>query len=102
HVIYGLFALGMLSAGVFGVAVLASVVLAYMKRGDVAGTIYAAHFDWVLATFWWSLLWLLLSALATWIFIGWITGVIAVLWTTYRLVRGWLALFSRRSPTAVP
>ncbi len=51
HIIYGLFALGILSAGVFGVAALAAVVLAYLKRGDAAGTVYAAHFDWVLTTF---------------------------------------------------
>jgi len=100
HVIYALFALGTLSAGVFGVAILASVVLAYLKRGDAAGTVYAAHFDWVLSTFWWSVLWFLLSALATFIFVGWITGFIAMVWLVYRIIRGWLALFALRPPAS--
>lgn len=100
HFIYALFALGVLSAGVFGVAVIAAVVLAYLKRGDAAGTVYAAHFDWILATFWWSVLWMVLSALATLIFVGWIAGVIALVWLVYRVLKGWLALFSGRAPTA--
>lgn len=98
HIIYGLFALGVLSAGVFGVASIAAIVLAYLKRGDAAGTVYAAHFDWVLSTFWWSVLWFALSALATFIFVGWITGMVALAWLVYRIIKGWLALFSGRPP----
>lgn len=100
HLIYGLFALGLLSAGFFGIATIAAVVLAYLKRGDAAGTLYAKHFDWVIKTFWWGLLWIVLSALATFIFIGWITGVIALVWVVYRVIKGWLALLSGQSPAA--
>src|SRR5690554_5512241 len=100
HIIYGLFALGILSAGVFGVATIAAIVLAYLKRGDAAGTVYAAHFDWVLTTFWWSVLWFVLSALATFIFVGWITGFVALIWLVYRVIKGWLALFGSRPPAA--
>ncbi|MBB5213902.1 DUF4870 family protein [Parapusillimonas granuli] len=100
HLIYGLFALGLLSAGFFGVATIAAVVLAYLKRGDAAGTLYAAHFDWVIKTFWWGLLWILISAVFTFIFIGWVTGLIAIVWIVYRVIKGWLALFSAQSPLA--
>ena len=74
YVAYGLYALGFLSSGFLGIATLASVVLMYLKRADVAGTFYAAHFDWLLRTFWWALLWMAISALAVYIFIGWIGG----------------------------
>jgi len=100
HLIYGFFAIGLLSAGFFGVATIASIVLAYLKRGDAAGTVYAQHFDWVIKTFWWGLLWVVLSALATFIFIGWLTGLIALVWIVYRLIKGWLALFSGEAPMA--
>lgn len=100
HLIYGLFALGLLSAGFFGVATIAAIVLAYLKRGDAAGTVYANHFDWVIRTFWWGLLWIVLSGLATFIFIGWLTGLIALVWIVYRLIKGWLALFSGQAPVA--
>jgi uncharacterized membrane protein len=99
HIIYGLFALGLISAGFLGLATLAAIILAYLKRSDAAGTVYASHLDWVIKTFWWSLLWFVLSALATFIFIGWITGLIALIWLLYRLIKGWLALFAGQPPT---
>jgi len=98
HVIYGLFALGLLSAGFLGIATLAAIILAYVKRSDAAGTVYASHFDWVLKTFWWGLLWFVLSAVATHIFIGWVTGLVALLWVLYRLIKGWLALAAGHEP----
>lgn len=100
HLIYGLFAASLLSGGLFGLACIAAVVLAYLKRGDAAGTIYASHFDWVIRTFWWGLLWVFLSGLATLVFIGWITGLIALVWILYRLIKGWLALLSNQPPVA--
>lgn len=100
HIIYGLFALGILTFGVFGVSTIAAVVLAYVKRADAAGTMYAKHFDWVLGTFWWSVLWMVLSGIGTLLFVGWITAFVALVWLVYRIVRGWLALFDGRSPTS--
>ena len=98
HLIYGLFAIGLISAGFFGIATLAAVVLAYLKRADAAGTIYASHFDWLIKTFWWGALWLVLSGLATFIFIGWLTGLVALVWVVYRIAKGWLALLGGEAP----
>ncbi|CAM5781653.1 DUF4870 family protein [Castellaniella caeni] len=98
HLMYGLFAVGILSAGFFGAAAIAAVVLAYLKRGDMVGTVYAGHVDWIIRTFWWGLLWLVLSAAATVIFIGFATGLVAVVWIIYRLAKGWLAHFAGETP----
>jgi len=98
HIAYGLFALGVLTAGLFGVATLAAVVLAYAKRPDAAGTMYYTHLDWLLATFWWGLLWLAISTVATWLFIGWLGLVATVIWIVWRLVKGWLALCEEQAP----
>lgn len=94
HICYALFSLAMISAGLFGAAALAAVILAYVKRSDASGTIYASHLDWVIKTFWWGLLWVVLSGLLTAIFIGWVTGIVAVVWIIHRLIKGWLALAS--------
>lgn len=99
HVIYALFSVGMFGA-VFGLAVIAAMVVVYYKRSDVAGTVYAAHFDWLIRTFWWGVLWLVVSWVLTLIFIGWITGLVAIVWIFYRLAKGWLAHFSGQSPSA--
>jgi len=100
HLAYGLFALGVVTAGFLGVAVLAAVVLVYVKRPDAAGTVYAAHLDWLLSTFWWGLLYLAISAIATLIFIGWIGVIATTLWLVYRLIKGWLALCEGHTPTS--
>jgi len=97
HIAYGLFAIGILSMGVFGAAAVAAVILLFVKRADAAGTVYALHFDWLLHTFWWGALWFAVSALATLVYIGW-AGVAATgIWVIYRLIKGWLALYELRS-----
>jgi uncharacterized membrane protein len=98
QITYGLFALGLLTAGFVGIATLAAMVLMYVKRADAAGTVYASHFDWLGHTFWWGLLWLAVSALATFIYIGWIGVVGTLVWILYRVIKGWLALLEFRTP----
>ena len=100
HVAYGLFALGFLTSGFLGVATLASVLLIYIKRADAAGTVYARHFDWLLRTFWWSVLWLFLSIVLTHIVIGWLGVLAAIVWALYRVIKGWLAFFEGVDPSA--
>ena len=98
HVLYAAFVLGLIAMPVLGAALVAAIVVVYYKRSEVAGTVYASHFDWLIRTFWWGVLWMGLSALLTVIFIGWITGIVVFIWLIYRLAKGWLALFANQSP----
>ena len=98
QVAYGLFAIGLLSVGVFGAASVAAIVLLYVKRADAAGTVYAVHFDWMMQTFWWGVLALVVSGVATYIYIGWIGVVATGVWIRFRLVKGWVALLEGRTP----
>ena len=97
HIAYGLFAIGILSMGMFGAAAVAAVILLFVKRADAAGTVYALHFDWMLYTFWWGALWFAVSALATLVHIGWVGVVATGVWEIYRLIKGWLALYESRT-----
>ena len=97
HIAYGLFAIGILSMGMFGAATVAAVILLFVKRADVAGTVYALHFDWLLYTFWWGALWFAVSALATLVHIGWVGVAGTGIWVIYRLIKGWLALYESRT-----
>lgn len=94
HIVYGLYAIGFLTGGLGAIA---AVILCYVKRGDMAGTVYVSHIDWVLRTFWWSLLWGVISAIFTLILIGWIGLFATLIWVLYRLVKGWLTLAEGRS-----
>ncbi|WP_322996596.1 hypothetical protein [Castellaniella sp.] len=98
HLMYALFAIGVLSAGLLGAAAIAAVVLAYLKRSDMVGTVYAGHIDWIIRTFWWGLLWMLISAALMLIFVGYATGLVAFIWIIYRIMKGWLAHFSGETP----
>lgn len=95
-IVYGLFALGFVTSGLFTFATLAAVIIIYIKRADAAGTVYATHFDWIVNTFMWSLLWLLLSFLTMFIGIGWIGLLATVVWALYRLIKGFLLLLDSK------
>ena len=110
HIIYGLHAVavvvGVTSAAtvaggfVFGLPSLIAVFLNYLKRGDVHGTWLESHFRWQIRTFWFTFLWLIIYGLLVITLIGipiaWILIALLGLWVGYRVIRGWVALFSER------
>ncbi len=110
HFIYGLHAIAVLIgvtssatvAGgfVFGLPSLVAVLLNYLKRGDVNGTWLESHFRWQIRTFWFTALWLVVYGLLIITIIGipiaWILIAVLGLWVGYRVIRGWVALFSER------
>ena len=102
-VVYALFALaavltlvhsGLLTPPLLDVLAVVGVVIAYVKRGDAQGTWVASHLTWLIRTFWWSMLWLLLGvvlfvtllgiplALALWVGTS--------IWVLYRVIKGYL------------
>ena len=110
HFIYGLHAIavlvGVTSAAtvaggfVFGLPSLCAVFLNYLKRSDVNGTWLEGHFRWQIRTFWFTLLWLFVYGLLIITLIGiplaWILIAVLGLWVSYRVIRGWAALFGER------
>jgi len=111
HLIYALHAFAVFAAVVgsatiiFGfVASLPSIVaviLNYWKRDEVRGTWLESHFRWQIRTFWFALLWIVVSVLLFVTIIGIPFAVplmaIAGLWVLYRVARGWWTLGGRRS-----
>ena len=96
HVVYGCYALGFF----IGLTWLVGVIIAYVKRDDAAGTWLATHYRWQIRSFWWSLLWGMLSAPIGFVLFLTIIGIPLayalwgglVAWMIYRVVRGWLLL----------
>jgi len=106
HVIYGLHALSVLigltsaativGAFVFELPSILAVIINYVKRRDVRGTVLESHFRWQIRTFWYALFWIVLGAVLFITLIG-IPLALAVfflagIWVIYRVARGWLAL----------
>ena len=100
HVMYGLHTLSWFSAGIFSVI---AIILNYAKRDDLPNRFYASHFRWQARSFWFTLLWLLLSAplWALFVFPGWGAWFLIGLWYLYRFIRGWWNFIEQR-PMPMP
>ena len=110
HVVYGLHAfsaiIGIITAAAIVTAFLTgwpsiiAVIINYVKRGDVRGTLLESHFSWQIRTFWWTLLWVVIAGLLFITIIGipvaWAIFVGVGIWVLYRIARGWLALAANK------
>ena len=100
HILYGLHTLSWFSAGVFSVI---AIIINYVKRPDLPDEVYRSHFRWQARSFWFTLLWLALSAplfLLFW-FPGMAAWCVIGLWYLYRFVRGWWT-FTEGRPMPMP
>ena len=95
--IYVLYAASLIS----GVTALIGIVLNYIKRDDVVGTLYESHFTWQIRTFWYSLLWAAVGWATVWIIIGFLVWAAAGIWFIYRIAKGWLRLTEGKPMYAV-
>jgi uncharacterized membrane protein len=114
-VVYALFGVaavaGLASSGfpliapLMGIVGIIAIILAYVKRGDAAGTWLASHYRWLIRTFWFSLLWgcvgaiifVLLAIILIGLVVGYVIWVATTIWVIYRLIRGYV-LFKDSQP----
>jgi len=69
-----------------------AIVMNYVKRNDVRGSWLESHFRWQIRTFWFGLLWAIIGAVLSIIYIGLGILFINAIWIIYRIVRGVLAV----------
>ena len=100
YVIYGLYALGVLS---FAMPTIIGAIVAYVKRDDMRGTIYFDHIQFLLRTFWGSLIGFAVGFLLIITLIGAIIGVPLVVlvcfWYPFRVVVGVVRLIDNQPVT---
>ena len=91
HILYGLHTLAWLSAGTFAVVAL---IVNYIQRGEENDPVIIGHHNYMIRTFWWTLLWLVLCSWLWLLFV--LPGVVAYaiigLWYLYRCIRGWVRM----------
>jgi uncharacterized membrane protein len=101
QILYGLHTLAWFSGGVFAVVAL---IINYLRRADETDALYLMHHGFMIATFWWTLVWLVLLSPLWLLFI--LPGVIAYavvwLWYLYRCLKGWLRFNANRLPQDHP
>lgn len=97
HVLYGLHTVAWASLGTLAVIAL---IINYIKRGDETDALYTAHHSYMISTFWWTVLWLVVTTPLYLLLV--LPGVIAQgivgLWYLYRCIKGWLRFSDNRDP----
>ena len=68
------------------------VIMAYVKRDEAQGSIYPSHIDYLIKTFWVSLVGTVLGTFTTLILIGWLILLVTAIWFIYRVVIGLIKL----------
>ncbi|MEZ5651610.1 MAG: hypothetical protein R3E87_13820 [Burkholderiaceae bacterium] len=69
-----------------------ALIINYIKVGESRGTVYESHMSYMISTFWWTALWMLLTgvvAVITFGILAWLM-IVPVIWYLYRNVRGLL------------
>jgi uncharacterized membrane protein len=97
HVLYGLHTIAWASMGTLAVIAL---IVNYLRRADEQDPLYVSHHNYMIATFWWTVLWLLVTG-PLWLllfFPGAIAYAIVGLWYLYRCLRGWMRFADSRPP----
>jgi uncharacterized membrane protein len=98
NVLYGLHTVAWASMGTLAVIAL---IINYIKRSDESDPLYVAHHDYMISTFWWTILWLVLTS-PLWLllfFPGAAAWTVIGLWYLYRCIKGWLRFADNRLPT---
>ena len=76
-----------------------AIIINMVKFGDLPDAFYRSHWRWQSRTFWFALIWLVVTVALCFllVFTGWIAYVVIGLWYLYRCLRGWIAFNDRRA-----
>ena len=74
-----------------------AVIVGAFTRDSIRGTWVETHYSWLLRTFCWGILWLVVVSFIFFIpvigiFLIWLPWGILTIWYLYRVIRGWLLL----------
>jgi uncharacterized membrane protein len=77
-----------------------ALIVNYIRRSDEHDPLYVSHHNYMIVTFWWTLLWLVVSAPLWLLFAlpGFIAWSVIGLWYVYRCVRGWMRFSNHQPP----
>ena len=96
-IVYGLYALGILTGGLFA---LVGVIIAHLKSGQVDGVIQS-HLSYQVRTFWYGVIGAIIGVLTMIVGIGFLILFAVVVWQLIRIVKGFLRA-NERSPIDDP
>jgi uncharacterized membrane protein len=97
NVLYGMHVLAPFT---YWTLAIVAMIVNYIKRSDELDAVYSSHHNYMISTFWWSILWLVVTSPLYLLFFlpGFIAHAIVGLWYLYRCIRGWLRFTEGKPP----
>ena len=79
---------------------LIALIVNYVKRSDEVDRLYTTHHNYMIRTFWWTVLWLALTGPLWFLlfFPGAVAWTVIGAWYIYRFLRGWLRFNDHHFP----
>ena len=76
------------------------LIINYVKRPYTEGTLVYSHHTWMIRSFWFYILWMVVAGVL-WLTIiriplAWVIGIAAWVWKAYRLIKGFVDLNNNR------
>ena len=84
-IVWGLYLAGIFT---FAITIIVAVIIAYVKRRDLAGTPYESHMTSAIRTFWISVIFGLIGFALIIVAIGFVVLGLIALWQLFRVIRG--------------
>lgn len=91
-VIYILYAVSVVT----GITLLVGAVIAYVKRDDFYGTPYFDHIQYLIKTFWVTLVGSIIGCLTVFLLIGFLILALVCVWFIYRVVAGFVRFYDNK------
>jgi uncharacterized membrane protein len=80
-----------LVGAIAGITSIVGLILNYVRRNRWDGP-YDSHHRWMIRSFWWAILGIVIGCITIWLLIGWVILFVVWVWYIYRHVRGLIAL----------
>ncbi len=77
-----------LGSALTGVSGLIGLIIAYLKRDELSGTIFQSHLTSAIRTFWIALVASLIGVVSSFLGVGMLIIVVVGIWSLFRSVRG--------------
>lgn len=93
--IYLLMLLGFVTAWL---TTIVAIIMSYVKADSVRDSWLESHIRWQLRTFWFGLLWSIIGYITIpLLLLGYVVLFVNGVWLLYRIIKGWVYLYDRKS-----
>ena len=79
-----------------GIVGLIAVIISHIKVRETQNAFIRSHHSWLIRTFWWAVLFLVISYATMILGIGFVLYGITAIWWLYRTIRGFIAYGEKR------